>query len=179
VNNQIQTHLVLSQIFGQSSATVRQQQYSAWKTNLARINHKNPSILRRLAQDNKAKTQIKRVFLAEFKTHQITTQELAQNKEQLADALERFYRIRSHRFEPREYNVRRGQTLQIISRELYATTRRWPELYLLNHQQMTDWNSLAANQSLRYFLERPKASEGLNILQRNAGSSEGDAPAGF
>lgn len=47
--------------------------------------------------------------------------------------------------------VKAGETLQTISQQLYSTTRRWTELYLLNYDKMTDPDSLEKGTNLKYY----------------------------
>lgn len=49
--------------------------------------------------------------------------------------------------------VKKGQTLQSISSDLWSTTRLWPEIYLLNHEKISNWDKLTVGQKLRVWTE--------------------------
>lgn len=49
------------------------------------------------------------------------------------------------------YVVKNGETLQTISQKLYATTRRWTELYLLNYDKMQDPDILEKGTELKHY----------------------------
>lgn len=49
------------------------------------------------------------------------------------------------------YVVKTGDTLQTISQQFYSTTRRWTELYLLNHDRLKNPDSLEKDTELKHY----------------------------
>lgn len=47
--------------------------------------------------------------------------------------------------------VKNGETLQTISQKLYATTRRWTELYLLNYDKLQDPDILEKGTEIKHY----------------------------
>ena len=49
--------------------------------------------------------------------------------------------------------IREGESLQRLSRRLYGTTRRWKELFLLNHSEMDHPGEVYAGMEMQYYAD--------------------------
>lgn len=101
------------------------------------------------AVDEEAKNlEPRRIFLKGFASHRLTIQDLTQRQDfvfaQLDATLKRTTDIKFT-----TYLVRQGQSLQSVSRDLYHTTRRWPEIFLLNRNALRSWDNLKPGQELK------------------------------
>lgn len=95
-----------------------------------------------------------RQFLKGFASHRLTIQDLSTKQDEVFAALEKAIQ-RSPDLQLSTYLVRSGQSLQKISFELYSTTRRWPEIFLLNRAQLQTWNTVRPGQELKVVAPRP------------------------
>jgi LysM repeat protein len=53
----------------------------------------------------------------------------------------------------KRYTVRRGDTLQSISKKFYGTTKRWKEIYKLNQDALKNPNDIYPGQVIKIFVE--------------------------
>lgn len=98
--------------------------------------------------------QPQRQFLKGFASHRLTIEDLSKRQDKVFAALDQAIQ-RSSGLRLQTYMVQPGQSLQIISLDLYLTTRRWPEIYLLNRTQLKSWNTVHAGQKLKVIAPNP------------------------
>lgn len=112
----------------------------------------------------------KPIFLKKFKTHQITRNKLKKDEKSLSKRIDKFYRNNSN-FQSVTVRVKDGDTLQSISHDLYFTTRRWPELYLLNRDVLSTWDRVEPNMQIKAYVrveQNNKKSTSKNRLSNSS-----------
>lgn len=107
------------------------------------------------AVPERAKTvEPQRQFLKGFASHRLTIQDLSTRQDEVFAALDKAIQLSSE-IQLSTYLVQPGQSLQSISFDLYSTTRRWPEIFLLNRTQLQTWNTVRPGQELKVVSPQP------------------------
>lgn len=110
-------------------------------------------------------------FLRGFRTHQISFLQLQRNELVLAEKLNRFF-AENNDYRPTSVLVKEGDTLQSISYNLYYTTRRWPELYLLNREILDSWDQVEPTMKLRAYVRVKSKGKSSRLMDRLSDSGK-------
>lgn len=96
---------------------------------------------------------LKAEFFKYYPTQELNTY-LLQRHEAYLETLLTGLVNNSKDYEIKIYKTTGSETLQFISRQLYGTTRRWTEIYALNHKIIQNWDKIEPGTLLKVIIKK-------------------------
>jgi hypothetical protein len=118
-----------------------------------RLNETHPEWVRKLASDPGSRMKFSKAVLEKFDPSHYTLEHLKAWREDLAIALKQHYALHPE-LRSSGVEVKKGQTLQEISFDLYGRRRRWSELYLMNYEKIPNWDDVPTGLRLQVYIRR-------------------------
>ena len=132
-----------------------------------KLNLTHPEWVRKLASDKRSRLKFSKAVLEKFDPSHYTLDHLKAWREDLSIALKQHYALHPE-LKASEVEVKKGQTLQEISFDLYGRRRRWSELYLMNYEKIPNWDEVPTGLRLQVYIRNQEP-----VLKPMAGHPDG------